>query len=237
MAAFGLGYSAWLGVIWPVLLVSMMFILTYCWVAVKEDDIIMEEKQNLGIRCFTLNVLPFLVGVFGYMALGGEGPELVFPIFGAMLAYYIVLTKSFDIVKLNNYINWRTVAIVALIFASSGFMQEHNEQISNYIKNVGVDIHTFKGMALISLLTFIASFSMGSDGKFAALTVLMASAFGKEYLLWFFALDYTGYLLTPMHECVMIGKRYFGTPLLTYYTALVTWAVLMLTVAGLFTFL
>jgi len=44
-------------------------------------------------------------------------------------------------------------------------------------------------------------------------------------------------LLTPMHECVMIGKRYFGTSLTTYYTALITWAVLLLTVAGIFTFL
>jgi hypothetical protein len=237
MAAFGLGYSAWLGIIWPVLLVSAFFIGTYCWLAVKEEDIIMQERQNFGVKNFILNVLPFLVGVFGYMALGGEGPELVFPIFGTMLIYYIILTKSFNIVKLNSYINWTTVLIVGLIFMSSGFMQEHNEQISNYIKNVGVDIHTFKGMFFISLLTFIASFSMGSDGKFAALTVLMASTFGKEYLLWFFALDYCGYLLTPMHECVMIGKRYFGTPLTTYYIALIGWAVLILTVAGLFTFL
>ena len=237
MAAFGMGYAAWLGVIWPVLLVSMLFIFTYCWLAVKEDDIIMQPKENLGLKKFALNVLPFLAGVFGYMALGGEGPELVFPIFGAMLLYYIGLTRTFSLVKLNSYINWTTVVVVGLIFASSGFMQEHHEQISNYIKNVGVDIHTFKGMAMISLLTFIASFLMGSDGKFAALTVLMASAFGKEYLLWFFALDYAGYLLTPMHECVMIGKRYFGTPLTTYYTALIGWAVLMLTVAGLFTFL
>ena len=237
MAAFGLGYSAWLGIIWPVLLVSALFIGTYCWLAIDECDIQMQERHNFGIKNFILNVVPFLAGVFGYMALGGEGPELVFPIFGAMLVYYVSLTKTFNLVKLNSYINWTTVVIVGLIFASSGFMQEHNDQISDYIKNVGVDIHTFKGMAMISLLTFIASFSMGSDGKFAALTVLMASAFGKEYLLWFFALDYCGYLLTPMHECVMIGKRYFGTPLTMYYTALIGWAVLMLTVAGLFTFL
>jgi hypothetical protein len=98
-------------------------------------------------------------------------------------------------------------------------------------------MHTLKGAFFISLLTFLASFSMGSDGKFAALTVLMASVFGKEYLLWFFALDYCGYLLTPMHECVMIGKRYFGTSFKTYYTALIGWSVLLLTTAGAFTFL
>ena len=237
MAAFGIGYVAWLGMMWPLIAVSALFIGTYCWLGIKEEEVNIAPQENLGAFSFVKNVLPFLVGVFTYMAMGGEGPEAVFPVFGTMLAYYILITKSFDIKKLNSYINWTTVLIVALVFLSSAYMQEHREWFENTIKNWGIDIHTFKGMFLISLLTFIASFSMGSDGKFAALTVLMATAFGKEYLLWFFALDYCGYLLTPMHECVMIGKRYFGTSLSTYYTALIAWAVLLLTVAGVFTFL
>jgi hypothetical protein len=237
MAAFGLGYAAWLGIMLPLIVVSILFIVTYCWLAVKEDEIIMQEKENFGFRCFLFNVVPFLGCIFTYMAMGGEGPELVFPIFGFMLVYYIILTKSFDFKKLNSYINWKTVVIIAIVFASSGFMQEHHEFMEDFIRELGVNIHTFKGMFIVSLLTFIASFSMGSDGKFAALTVLMASAFGKEYLLWFFALDYCGYLLTPIHECVMIGKRYFGTPLCVYYTVLIGWATLLLTTAGVFTFL
>jgi len=72
---------------------------------------------------------------------------------------------------------------------------------------------------------------------FAAITVLLSTVFGKEYLPWFFALDYTGYLLTPVHDCVMIGKRYFGTSYKTYYTALIAWALLLISVAGAFTFI
>jgi hypothetical protein len=97
-------------------------------------------------------------------------------------------------------------------------------------------MHTVTGFILISLLAFIASFSMGSSGKFAAITVLFTTIFGREYLLWFFTLDYVGYLITPVHDCVMIGKRYFGTSLKTYYTALIAWALLLITVAGLFIF-
>lgn len=237
MAAFGFGYAAWLGMIWPLLVVSALFIFTYCLLSVKENEVEILPCEDLGFWDFAKSTLPFLAAVFGYMLLGGEGPELVFPIFGALLVYYIVLTKSYDIAKLNSYINWKTVAIIAVIFASSGFMQEHRAWFEEGVKNIGLDMHTFKGVFMISLLTFLASFSMGSDGKFAALTVLMASAFGKEYLLWFFALDYAGYLLTPMHECVMIGKRYFGTSLVTYYTALIGWALLLISVAGVFTFL
>jgi len=238
MAAFGLSYMAWLGMLAPLIVVSALFIVLYCWLSVKEEEVeIAECPESGGFGDFAKNTLPFLVAIFGYMYMGGEGPEAVFPIFGALSVYYILITKTFDIRKLNSYINWTTVAIVAVVFASSGYMQEHRAWFEEVVKSIGLDIHTFKGMFYISLLTFLASFSMGSDGKFAALTVLMASAFGKEYLLWFFALDYCGYLLTPMHECVMIGKRYFGTSLTTYYTALITWAVLLLAVAGIFTFL
>jgi len=237
MAAFGLGYSAWIGMLWPLLLVSAVFIVSYCWLAVDENEVVISECPESTLWDFVKNTLPFLAAIVAYMLMGGEGPEAVFPVFGALLLYYIISTKTYDLNKLVSYVNWTTVAIVAVVFASSGYMQEHRAWFEEGVKNIGLDVHTFKGMFYISLLTFLASFSMGSDGKFAALTVLMASAFGKEYLLWFFALDYCGYLLTPMHECVMIGKRYFGTSLTTYYTALIAWAVLLLSVAGVFTFL
>ena len=238
MAAFGLGYSAWLGLMWPLLVVSGLYIVLYCWLAVDEHEIVISEcSSSYGLWEFTKNTVPFLTAIVAYMLLGGEGPEAVFPVFGLLLVYYVITTKSYDLNKLVGYVNWTTVAIVAVVFASSGYMQEHRAWFEEGVKSIGLDMHTFKGVFFISLLTFLASFSMGSDGKFAALTVLMASAFGKEYLLWFFALDYCGYLLTPMHECVMIGKRYFGTSLATYYAALIAWAVLLLSVAGVFTFL
>jgi hypothetical protein len=69
-----------------------------------------------------------------------------------------------------------------------------------------------------------------------AFAVLMAQIFGAQYFLWFFAVDYAAYLLSPTHKCVMIGNRYFGTPLKTYYTALASWGVLLLVAAGLLTF-
>ena len=78
---------------------------------------------------------------------------------------------------------------------------------------------------------------MGSSGKFIAIAVIMSQVFGVQYFLWFFALDFAGYLLSPMHKCVMIGNRYFGTPIKTYYKALGTWAALLLITAGVLTFL
>jgi len=65
----------------------------------------------------------------------------------------------------------------------------------------------------------------------------MAQVFGYQYFLWFFALDFAGYLLSPTHKCVMIGHKYFNTPLNTYYRVLGSWAVVLLLTAGIFSFL
>ena len=237
MAAFGIGYIAWLYMIWPIIAVSAAFIMYYLFFVIKEEEVQIAPQENLGAFNFIKNVIPFLAAILTYMALGGEGLNLVFPIFGTLLAYYLLLTKTFSWKKISSYVNWTTIAIVGFIFFTSNYMQEHRAWIEHAVKNWHMDPHTFQGMLAISVLLFTASFSMGSDGKFAALTVLASTVFGKEYLLWFFALDYCGYLLTPMHECVMIGKRYFGTPISTYYKALCTWALLILTTAWIFTFL
>jgi hypothetical protein len=65
----------------------------------------------------------------------------------------------------------------------------------------------------------------------------MSQVFGHEYFLWFFAIDFAGYLISPTHKCVMIGNKYFGTPVGTYYTALGAWGALLLATAGIITFL
>jgi len=235
MAAFGLSYTAWLGHIWPLMAVSAVWIGYYVFFALRDREINIEPQPNLGAAEFMRNVGPFLAAVIGYMLLGGEGPSAVFPVFGAMLAYYLTITGSWSWRKINGYVNWPTLALIGLIFLTSNYMQEHRAWLEDTVRGTGLDPHTVHGMFMISLLTFAASFSMGSDGKFAAITVLMTAVFGPEYLVWFFALDYAAYLLTPMHECVMIGKRYFGTPLSWYYAALGTWAALLLITAGLVT--
>ena len=217
--------------------VSALFIGYYIWFNVKEEEVEIAVKPKFNVLEFIKNVVPFLLAIVGYILLGGEGPLAVFTVFGALMAYYLILTKNFNFKKLNSYINWNTIWIIGIVFFLSDYMQEHHDWIESSVKNLGVSMHTSVGFIVISIITFIASYSMGSDGKFAALTVLMSTIFGKEYLLWFFALDYAGYLISPLHECVLIGKRYFGTSLWTYYSTLCVWVLLLLSTAAIFTFL
>ena len=73
---------------------------------------------------------------------------------------------------------------------------------------------------------------MGSSSRFGAFTVILSSIYGIEYLPWFFAIDFSGYMLSPMHKCVAIGKMYFGTKLSHYVKILGIWAIGVIATAG-----
>ena len=136
-----------------------------------------------------------------------------------------------------SYVNWEVLVTVGVVIILGNLAKSYNNEYIAYIKGAGFDPHTFVGMLLISIVGFVVSFLMGSSGKFIAFAVLMAQIFGQEYFMWFFAVDYAGYLLSPTHKCVMVGNRYFGTPLVTYYKALGGWSALLILTAGVFTFL
>jgi hypothetical protein len=116
-------------------------------------------------------------------------------------------------------------------------MKSYDAAWQTVLKASILDPRTFVGMVAISVIGFMASFLMGSSGKFVAIAVIMSQVFGQEYFLWFFALDFAGYLVSPTHKCVMIGNRYFGTPIGTYYKALGGWGLLLLATSATITFL
>jgi hypothetical protein len=234
IAAFGITYAAFMGMIAPLLVVSFAFISWYIWSQVKEEEIAI-TPSNFKLDTVIRNVLPMFVALGTYIYVGGESN--VFAIFGALALYYVFLTQQWNIKKILSYVDWKVLATVATVIVIGNFFKSHNNDFIEFIKGSMFDPHTPTGMALISLTGFVVSFLMGSSGKFIAIAVLMAQVFGVEYFMWFFAVDYAGYLLSPTHKCVMIGNRYFGTPLKTYYTALGGWAALLLLTAGTFTFI
>ena len=87
-------------------------------------------------------------------------------------------------------------------------------------------------ITLITLLSFLGAFALGYSSRFGAITVILTSIYGIEYLPWFFAVDFAGYILSPMHKCVAIGKMYFGTKLSDYAKLLAGWALVLVTTSG-----
>lgn len=234
MATFGLGYVAWLGMVWPLLLVTALFVTYYIFFKVKEDEINIEES-TFKISAVMRNVLPFFIAIGAYIYVGGD--KHIFAIFGSLALYYVFLTQTWNFKKLLSYINWEVLLTVAVVIILGNYFKSQEALINEYIRGLGIDITTVTGILIVSLIGLVASFFMGSSGKFIALAVLMSAVFGQQYFLWFFAVDYVGYLLSPTHKCVMVGNRYFGTPLKTYYSALGIWSILLLGTAAIPTFL
>lgn len=232
IAAFGLTYTAWLGMIAPMLIVSVGFIAWYIWYQVHEEEINI-TPGNFKLSSVLRNVVPMFVAIGFYI----YNKDWMVGCFGFLTLYYILITQQWNIKKLLSFIRWDVLLWVGAVIMLGNYMKSHSGEFDAMLKTSGVDPHTFVGMAIISAIGFAASFLMGSSGKFVAIAVLMAQLFGVEYFLWFFAIDFTAYLLSPTHKCVMIGNRYFGTPVKTYYAALGTWGALLLITGGVITFL
>ena len=231
IAAFGLSYVAWLGLIAPLLVVSLAFITWYIWTQIHEEEVAI-QPGNFKLSAVTRDVLPMFIAVGAYI----YGVSHVV-CFGFLALYYVLITQQWNIKKLLGYVRWDVLAWVAAAIALGNYMKTYGGAWEAMIKASALDPHTFLGMTIISAIGFTASFLMGSSGKFVAIAVLMAQVFGIEYFLWFFAIDFAAYLVSPTHKCVAVGNRYFGTPLLTYYKALATWGGLLLVTAGIITFL
>jgi hypothetical protein len=230
IAAFGLTYVAWLGMIAPLLIASLLFISWYIWYTVKDEDIVI-VPGNFKLSQVMRSSLPMFVAIGAYIYTNNY-----ILCFGLLALYYIIITQQWNFRKLLGYINWEVIITVAVVIALGNYFKSEQAYFQGVIKGLGVDPATFLGMLTISAIGFGSSFLMGSSSRFIALAVLMSQLFGIEYFLWFFAVDYAGYLLSPTHKCVMIGNRYFGTPYKTYYIALGSWVGILLAVAGTITF-
>jgi len=228
MAAFGLSYGAFIGIIWPLLAMTVVYVLSYLVFAVKDKDIALKNsKQKIKISRITRYVLPYLLGVAAIIA----GVNFLWA-FGLLTAYYMIVTQTFDFKKLIGYVDWKIVAWVAGIIFLSNVVRTHTGEINSFLQSTGLDITTTFGFIAISLLSFLGAFALCSSSRFGAITVLLTSIYGMEYLPWFFAVDFAGYVMSPMHKCVAIGKMYFGTKLSTYGMILTGWSALLIATAG-----
>ncbi len=232
IAAFGLTYTAWLSLIWPLLIVSFIFISWYIWSQIHDEEIVIASDE-FKISAVLRNILPMFIAIGLYI----YNEKWMIACFGFLTLYYMIISQEWNIKKLLSYVRWDVLLWVGAVIVLGNFMKSYDASWQATLKDSLLNPQTLVGMVSISAIGFIASFLMGSSGKFIAIAVIMAQVFGHQYFLWFFALDFAGYLLSPTHKCVMIGHKYFNTPLNTYYRVLGSWAIVLLLTAGIFSFL
>jgi len=229
MAALGLSYGAVLYNLLPLLIVSLGLVFAYIAFWVKEDDIELNiSKEHFKVSQIIRNVFPFVVAIG--VAIAGVNPVIVF---GILTLYYCTLTLTWDWKKLLSFVDWKLIAWVALIIIVANITRENTDAVKSYLESTMFDINTVTGFITISALSLGSAFLFGSSGRFAAITTILTLVYGIEYFVWFFALDFIGYLVSPMHKCMAIGKLYFDTPWKRYANALGVWASLLVISGGL----
>ena len=229
MAALGLSYGAVLYNLLPLLIVSLGLVFAYIAFWVKEDDIELNiSKEHFKVSQIIRNVFPFVVAIG--VAIAGVNPVIVF---GILTLYYCTLTLTWDWNKLLSFVDWKLLAWVALIIIVANITRENTDAVKSYLESTMFDINTVTGFITISALSLGSAFLFGSSGRFAAITTILTLVYGIEYFVWFFALDFIGYLVSPMHKCMAIGKLYFDTPWKRYANALGVWASLLVISGGL----
>ena len=182
-------------------------------------------------------ILPMAAFGLTYWAMLSYMWPLLVGCFGVVLYYLFVILKEDDVnimpAELNpnrqdgvpdptTLVDWRLIGLLALIIIFGNFAKEYTDQIQEFSSSAGL------GLLEMSIISFVGSFFLGSSSRFAALTVVATTIFGIEYLAWFFALDYAGYILSPVHKCVFIGWGYFKTPIVMYYKALASMCIVVI---------
>ncbi|MEE8058333.1 MAG: DUF401 family protein [Pseudomonadales bacterium] len=224
MAVLGLSYGQFLVYSLPLLVVSLCFIAGYLFVYVKERDIDLQLAETAPVQAAALwmNTIPLLLAVAAMIY--GFHPAMVFP---GLVIYYHVRSNNRDHRHLLTYVNLRLVLFLALVIIAGNVIAQHDEAIKSILSTYQLQMDQPDGVMIISLFAFGSGYVLGSSSKFAGLVALLSSLYGLEYLTFFLALEFSGYLLSPVHKCVWIGKMYFGTPLSHYFYTLSTWCVLI----------
>jgi hypothetical protein len=150
MAAFGLSYGAFMSMMWPLLAVSIAFILGYLIWGVKESDIELKDcGTEIKVSRITRYVFPYIAGVVAIVA----GVDFMWS-FGLLTLYYMFCTATFDIKKLLGYVDWKLIGWVALIIALANFAVSNTEAIKTGLESTGLDINT--RLALLVLVCLVS---------------------------------------------------------------------------------
>jgi hypothetical protein len=231
IAAFGITYTAWIYLVAPLIVVTFIYLTWYIWSQIKNEEVAV-TPTNFKLSAVMRNVFPMFIAIGAYI----NFPELMIQIFGSLTVYYMFITQQWDLKKLSVYIKWDVLITVAVVIVLSSLIKTKTDVILDWAHSAYFDPKSIYGILGLSLVGFCITFLLGSSSKGVGVAILMSQLCGTEYFLWFFALDFAGYILSPSHKCVAIGHKYFGTLLSTYYKALGSWALLLVTTAGIYVF-
>jgi hypothetical protein len=217
MAALGMSYTTYMSYTIVPLAIVLTFAGVFIFKYVKETDVeIVEETRTFSWNRLAKGWGPIIATMIFLVNYGDPDMPYLFSVwFTGLAAYYSYICNDW---KWGRYIKWKFAGFAALVLALAAIMGELKGPVMDYLKLTSAQGSAALG--IISVVGFLAAFAMGSSGKYAGIVALLAKAFGPGYLTWFLCVEYAGYIISPMHKCLLIGQQYFGTPIRTYYKVL-----------------
>ena len=230
MAVLGVSYSAWLGMVAVPLIITVGYTWWYIFSKVDPNNLdVLQNVREFNWRRALRGWAPLIATVILLLNTGKSGAIFFFPWFGAMCAYYSVIYRDW---KWGRWIDAKFAVIATIVLAFGGIVGQIKEPVMAYLNAATPDM-----LIPASLVAMVAAYIMGSSGKYAGMTSALVAVFGPQYLVWFLCTEYSGYLVSPAHKCLMIGQQYFGTPLKKYMVVLSRLCAILIAYAAITTFI
>ena len=206
MAVLGLTYFQMMEILAPAIILYVGFLIYYFMFQLKTADVEFEvktESQEFSILTMLFFVTPIVAMVVF--------PTVPLWIPFAVASPYFLYKHYIENETLSNIeINWKLLTIIGGIILMGEYAASYFETIKDYLTANQFSLPLAVGIG------FLASFAMGSSGKFIALSTFLTLIYGIQYFPLFFLTEYAAYLISPSHKCLAIGKQYFDTPFKTY---------------------
>ena len=208
LAGLGLSYPEFIMIMLPYLATLMICTWFYIFFVMDDiDDIVLDFGEGTsGWKWLdsAIVVICILTGCVGVVPL---------PAVYLVALIYLLLRYRPKLKQLISYIDIKLLAFATIVIATGYLVHTHVEQIHNILGHLAGNY----GAHVALLCSFIASFLLGSSSKFAGIVVLLVPVYGIAMLPIFYIVDFCGYLLSPMHKCVLISNRYFKTKFVAFY--------------------
>ena len=211
MAVLGISYWGFLSYTIVPLIICLAYTWWYIFSKVDPQSVVpdLSNIREFNWKRALSGWAPFIATLWLLLAVGKGGAIFFFPWFFAMACYYSVLCKDW---KWGKYLDGQFAVIATVVLALGGIVKQIQGPVMEYLKSASPDM-----IIPVSIVAAVAAWIMGSSGIYAGMSSVLITIFGPQYMVWFLTTEYSGYLLSPAHKCLMIGQQYFGTPIRKYY--------------------
>jgi len=231
MAVMGVSYSTFLGYTIVPLAITLAYTWWYIFTKVPAASVVpnLEYVRDFNWRRAITGWAPLIATVILLLNTGKAGAPFFFPWFLAMSIYYSIVYKDW---KWGRWLDGKFAIIATIVLAFGGIVGQIKGPVMAYLNAATPDM-----LIPASLVAMVAAYIMGSSGKYAGMTSALVAIFGPQYLVWFLCTEYSGYLISPAHKCLMIGQQYFGTPWKKYMVVLSRLCAILIAYAAITTFI